>query len=93
MPDYYARQVSELAGPLSFIVKVNVEDLDSDAVFAFSLDNAAAQNFSIDDQGNIFIRDQQVFSSRIFSFWYLIESSCVRFARVFFREISLVIFF
>ena len=59
-PDYYARRVSELAGPLSFIVQVKVEDLDSDAVFAFSLDSAAAANFSIDDQGNIFIRDQQV---------------------------------
>lgn len=63
-PDFYARQVSELAGPLSFIVQVKVTDPDSDAVFAFSLDTQALKNFSIDNNGNIFIRDQQV--SRVY---------------------------
>lgn len=60
IPDVYERRVSELAGPQSFIVQVLVEDLDSDATFAFLLDDQALKNFSIDNQGNIFIRDQQV---------------------------------
>lgn len=59
-PDYYDRQVSELAGPLTFIVQVEVRDADSDAVFAYELDGLALMNFTIDSDGNIYIRDQQV---------------------------------
>lgn len=59
-PDYYSRRVSELAGPKSFIMQVSVKDEDSTAVFAYTLDEQALKNFSIDDRGNIFIRDQQV---------------------------------
>ena len=64
-PDFYERQVSELAGPLSFIIQVNVRDLDSDAVFYYNLDEAALQNFTIDSEGSIYIRDQQVTSRQL----------------------------
>ncbi|XP_067928117.1 neural-cadherin-like [Watersipora subatra] len=58
-PDFYETRVSELAGPLSFILQVNVADLDSTAVFSYWLNDEALKNFSIDASGNIYIRDQQ----------------------------------
>lgn len=60
VPDLYQKQVSELAGPLSFIVQMDVIDADSDAVFVFELNVEATKNFTIDTEGSIFIRDQQV---------------------------------
>lgn len=54
----YERTVSELTGPFSFILKVEAEDADSDDTLAYSLDPQAVKDFSIDNEGNIFLRDQ-----------------------------------
>lgn len=54
----YKRTVSELTGPLSFILKVEAEDEDSDDTLAYSLDPEAVKDFSINDDGNIFLRDK-----------------------------------
>lgn len=59
-PKNYVRRVSELAGPGTLIIQVEAKDEDSDAVFAYTLDKEAKMNFTINTEGGISIREQQV---------------------------------